>query len=197
MQMSVTAQYVAQQVPRWRAAKLSTDHVGEASKIVARIMANKARYAIVDVLTGVPWYVIAGLHNMESGGSFNCHLHEGSPLTGRTKYEPKGRPKTGSPPFTWENSAVDALQYDKMGEVKWAYLGETLYACERYNGTGYLAYHPDVPTPYLWAGTTIEQPGKYVSDGRWSSSAKSEQLGIAAIWKKMESDGILDFSKLK
>ena len=184
------------QLDRWQAATVDARHTFEAAQIANRILASQARYRVVDGASHVPWYVIAGLHNMESGGSFRHHLHEGSPLSGRTRYVPKGRPVAGKPPFTWEESATDALAYDNLGSVRWASLDATLYACERYNGTGYLRGHPTVPTPYLWAGTSIERPGKYVADGKWSSTARSSQIGIATIWKVMESRGVLDFSKL-
>ena len=130
---------------------------------------------------------------MESSGSFSSHLHEGSPLSRRTRYVPKGRPRTGNPPFTWEESALDALAYDHLAEVDWSSLASALYACERFNGIGYLKYHPETPTPYLWAGTTVELPGKYTSDGKWSSSARSRQVGIAAIWKELESRNLIEF----
>lgn len=175
------------QLTRWKAAGIQARREHETSAIVNRIMANADRYKVVGRSSTVPWYVIAGLHNMESGGSFRCHLHEGSPLTGRTRDVPKGRPVKGKPPFTWEESAIDALQYDRMADVRWQSLSASLYACERYNGTGYLKWHPRVPSPYLWAGTTIETPGKYTSDGKWSPTAKSSQIGIAALWKLMQS----------
>lgn len=181
---------------RWNSATVGPDKLAAVNAIVDRIMAAKTRYVAVDSQTGVPWYVIAGLHNMESSGSWKHHLHEGSPLTGRTKYVPQGRPTTGKPPFTWEESAVDALIYDKLDKVDWSKLENTLQACERYNGLGYQVHHPETPTPYLWAATSIEKPGKYVADGKWSASARSKQIGIAAIWKVMESRGILNFSLL-
>jgi lysozyme family protein len=182
---------------RWNAATVRPDKLAAVAAIVDRIMADKARYVAVDNQTGVPWYVIAGLHNMESSGSFRHHLHEGSPLTGRTKFVPKGRPLKGTPPFTWEESAIDALFFDKMDKVDWPFLSNTFQACERYNGLGYQLHHPETPTPYLWAGTSIEKPGKYVADGKWSGTARSKQIGIAAIWKVMEARGILNFSLLK
>lgn len=174
------------QVSRWTAAGLQPRREHEARQIVGRIMANASRYRVVSRESSVPWHVIAGLHNMESGGSFRCHLHEGSPLTGRTRDIPKGRPVTGKPPFAWEESALDALRYDRMESVRWGSLEQSLAACERYNGTGYLKWHPSVPTPYLWAGTTIETAGKYTSDGKWSPTARSSQIGIAALWKLMQ-----------
>ena len=176
---------------RWRAASVSLNRFAEAGRVVSRIESNRQRYQAVESKTSVPWHVIAGLHNMEASGSFRHHLHEGSPLSGRTRWAPKGRPKTGVPPFTWEVSAADALLFDRMNAVDWKSLEATLYACERYNGVGYLKYHPETPTPYLWAGTSIERPGKYVADGKWSSTARSNQIGIAAIWKIMESRRVL------
>lgn len=184
------------QAVRWKAASIEPRREHEVRRIVDRIMENKARYVAVDDETNVPWYVIAGLHNMESGGSFKHHLHEGSPLIRRTRYVPIGRPKTSTPPFTWEYSAKDALLYDNLDKVDWQSLKLTLYTAERYNGTGYLRYHRDTPSPYLWAGTTVERPGKYVADGKWSSTARSGQIGVGAIWTVMQGMGILNFDRL-
>lgn len=185
------------QVTRWDAAKVNRAKVAEIDGIIDRIMANKGRYDEVDRKVGVPWYAISSIHNMEADGSFRCSLYEGSPLTVRSRFEPKGRPTWGSPPFRWEDVAVDALKYDKLDKVAWAKLNDTLYAIEVYNGTGVLKYHPDVPTPYLWSGTSIYIRGKYVADGKWSSTAISGQVGVAAIFKRMEERGILNFSKLQ
>lgn len=173
------------QEERWERAMIRPEKAREVSRIVERIAASRSRYDEVERKTGVPHHVIASLHNMEASGSFRLHLHEGSPLTGRTKYVPKGRPVWGKPPFRWEDSAVDALFYDHMEKVEWSSLGKSLYACEAYNGTGYLRFHPDVPTPYLWSGTTVYIRGKYVADGKWDRYAVSRQVGVAAIWKRM------------
>ena len=184
-------------VQRWLQAYVPTHHKPAVDKAVRRIMLHKARYKAVDAKTDVPWYVIAGLHNMESSGSFRHHLHEGSPLTRRTRWVPKGRPKTGSPPFTWEYSAYDALKYDNMDDVRWSHLFDTLWAVQRYNGTGYWRYHRSTPTPYLYAKTSIERRGKYISDGKWSFTARSKQIGVAAIWKRMQDKRVLCFRMLK
>ncbi len=184
-------------VQRWENAKVSPRNKARVDRIISRIVKNKSRYVSVDNKSQVPWYIIAVLHNMESGGSFRHHLHEGSPLSGRTRWVPKGRPRWGKPPYRWEDSAKDALAYDSMGSVRWSYLFDTVWAIERYNGTGYWKYHRSVPTPYLYAGTTIERKGKYVSDGKWSSTAISKQIGAGAILKRMEAKKILKFSLLK
>lgn len=184
-------------VQRWLKASVKSNYNSQVDKVVRRILLHKYRYKRVQYTTGVPWYVVAGIHNMESGGSFHHHLHEGSPLTGRTRYVPKGRPLWGKPPFTWETSALDALYYDKMTTKDWSYLFDTLWAVECYNGTGYWRYHRDVPTPYIYAKTTIERPGKYISDGKWSSTAISKQVGIGAIWKRMIAKDHLCFNDLR
>lgn len=186
---SVPRGNLALQSQRWNAASILPAKASAVAIVAGRVLKSRARYEAVSSKNEVPWFVIAGIHIMESDGDFACHLHEGSPLTGRTRYVPKGRLVAGSPPFTWEASALDALQYDRMREVDWKSLPAALFACERYNGMGYLQYHPDVPTPYLWAATTVERPGKYVSDGSWSPTAKSAQIGIAALWKHLEAVG--------
>lgn len=179
------AGHAALNASRYRTAIIPKHRVHEVQVIVARIERNRARYEAVSESTGVPAHVIASLHNMEAGGSFLLHLHEGSSLKWRTKYVPIGRPKDGTPPFTWEYSAKDALLYDKMHTKQWSDLGASLSACEDYNGSGYRRFHPETPSPYLYAATSIERPGKYISDGRWSPTARSKQVGIAAIWKAM------------
>ena len=190
------ADHDARQVSRWKAAQFQAHRYREVQSICDRIQQNMGRYRYIEARTGVPWHVTAGLHNMEASGSFTKHLHEGSPLRNRTRWVPKGRPKTGTPPFTWEYSAEDALRYDRMGEKSWHSLGPALSACEGYNGWGYAKYHTSTPTPYLWAGTTVERPGKYVADGKWSSTARSAQIGVAAIWKELERRGIATIPRL-
>ncbi len=193
------ARYIASQVERsfpasvhlqrWHEATVKPGRLAEVERIVSRIIINRNSYEAVASVSRVPWFIIACLHNMESGGNFRKHLHEGSPLTGRTKDVPKGRPLAGAPPFTWAESAIDALAYDQLEKVNWDSLGDMLYACERYNGTGYLIYHPGTPSPYLWAGTGVERMGKYVKDGRFDPTAYSDQIGVVAILKGLENGG--------
>lgn len=182
------------QVQRWKAAYVLPHRTKAVQLTVDRIVLHKNRYTAVGDVTGVPWYVIAGLHAMEASGSFFCHLHEGSSLKWRTRYVPKGRPLTGKPPFTWEYSAADAMVYDNMRSKNWAKLGPMLSACERYNGDGMRRYHPAVPTPYLWSfcgPTSIFRPGKYIADGKFSSTAVSGQVGIVPIWKELARRGVI------
>lgn len=183
------ADYNDLQVRRWNSASMIARRQHEVEVIADRIARNWGRYQKVSATSRVPASVLAGLHNMEASGSFSCHLHEGSPLTARTRFVPKGRPKTGSPPFSWEVSAADAMAYDRMAEKDWKRLGAALTAIEGYNGFGVRFHHPEVATCYLWAGMTgnygVGMPGRYVADSKWSSTARSSQIGVAAIWKEL------------
>jgi len=154
-------------------------------QLAARINANKARYAKVGKALGVPWYVVGIIHSLEAGGDFSRHLHNGDPLTARTTHVPAGRPPTGKPPFTWEQSATDALRLRGMDRWKdWSIPG-TLYELEGYNGFGYRDHHPNVPSPYLWSFSNHYTRGKYVADGRFSATAVSQQVGAALLLKQL------------
>lgn len=173
------------QETRWDKAIVRTSKQSEVRWVARQIERNKSRYVGLEKSTGVPYWAIACLHNMECSLNFSKHLHNGDSLTKRTWQVPAGRPKTGNPPFSFEESAKDALYYDKMDKVNWKSLDASLNAFEEYNGVGYRKYHPDVPTPYLWSATTIYEKGKYVQDGKWSSTAVSSQIGVAAIMKEL------------
>lgn len=178
------------QETRWNGAQINPIDVIRLDKAVDRWRENEPRYRTIEKASNVPGPVIFVLHGRESTWSFRHHLHEGSPLTGRTKFVPKGRPVGRNPPFTFEESAIDALEYDKMGLKNWRSLGDSLQAIEAYNGLGYQKFHPETPSPYLWAGTSLYTSGKYVADGKWSATAKDKQLGCAAILLRMRERGV-------
>ena len=161
-------------------------------KAVDALIASKRRYKTVGGPLGIPWQMVAVVHNMEASQNFRCHLHNGDPLSARTRQIPKGRPRTGSPPFTWEYSASDALSSDGLADWKdWSIPG-LLYCLERYNGWGYRKHHPSVKSPYLWSGSNHYRAGKYVADGTWSDSAVSKQLGAATLLRRLAEKGELD-----
>lgn len=164
----------------------------EVEVLVSKLIDNKGRYANVGNPLGIPWYVVAVIHNMECSQNFNQHLHNGDPLTGRTRHVPAGRPKTGNPPFTWEESATDALTLDGFSKWKdWSIPG-MLYCIEGYNGWGYRQYHPSVKTPYLWSGSNHYTSGKYVADGTWSNTAVSAQCGAATLLRRIAERNEMD-----
>lgn len=163
-------------------------------KLVDKLVANSARYKSVGDPLGVPWHVVAAIHTMESGQSFTRHLHNGDPLTARTVRVPAGRPKTGAPPFAWEESAADALALKGLGSRRDWTLAGTLYAIEGYNGFGYRQHHPHVLSPYLWSFSNRYTSGKYVADGAWSETAVSAQCGAAVLLRRMAERNLFSFA---
>lgn len=163
-------------------------------KLAGTIEENRNRYAAVGDPLGIPWYFIGVVHNMEASQNFKRHLHNGDPLTARTVQVPAGRPKTGNPPFTWEESATDSLQLKNLHKwADWTIPG-TLYKLEEYNGWGYRKFHADVLTPYLWSFTNHYKSGKYVADGKWSQTAVSQQCGGAALLRRLAEKGTIKFN---
>ena len=159
--------------------------------IVSKIAQNKARYDATADPTGIPWYVVGVIHNMEASLNFSKHLHNGDPLTRRTVNVPPGRPVSGTPPFTWEDSALDALRLEKLDRVQdWTVPG-TLFQLEGYNGFGYRTRHPEVLTPYLWSFSNHYTRGKFVADGTFSSTAVSAQCGAAVLLRRMSEIGLI------
>ncbi|WP_431862539.1 peptidoglycan-binding protein [Azospirillum sp.] len=147
--------------------------------ICSRIAKGETRYRAVSDRTGVPWWVVAIIHAMEGSLNFSTHLCNGDPLSARTTNHPPGRPKDGQPPFDWADSAVDAIQYDKLDQWgDWSPAG-ALYAFESFNGFGYRKIGR--ATPYLWGFTNHHLKGKYVRDRVFDPEAVTRQPGAAAI----------------
>ena len=145
---------------------------------------SRARYDAVATLRSVPWWFLAALHMRKSGLRFSRHLHNGDPLTKPTVHVPKGRPQ-GSGPFSWENSAADALDYDGLsGHADWR-VERVAYRFERFNGFGYRKYHPSVKSPYLWSFSEYYSVGKYGADGRFDVNLVDAQCGTMVLLKRM------------
>lgn len=165
----------------WQRMSILDARKGEASNAAARCLAGKARYQAVANALGLPyatgWVFIALTHYRESNNNFHCHLHNGDPLTARTTHVPAGRPAVGEPPFTWEESAEDALRQRGLHELaaELASLEGMAYATEGFNGWGYFWHNH--PSAYLWAGTSVCPAGKYVQDGVYDPAKVDPQMG--------------------
>lgn len=164
----------------WDAAGIDAKHIGEANLIARRILAARDNY------TGLPAPIefVGPVHMRESSLSFTRHLHNGDPLTARTRQVPAGRPVKGNPPFTWKQSALDALGMPphSLGKVDNWSVERILYEQEKYNGWGYLGKGN---SPYLWSWTSLYVGGKYIRDHVYSATAKDPQPGTVAIMKAM------------
>ena len=156
-----------------------------AQNIAQSIADNARRYEMVAAMTGVPWFWIGITHHMESGCDFNTHLHNGDPLTARTTHEPIGHPRAGEPPFSWEESAADAINLKGLDDIKEWSLSRCLYEFERYNGFGYFSV--GINSPYLWSFSDLYTSGKWYADHQYSPTVTSKQCGAAVILRAMES----------
>jgi lysozyme family protein len=161
--------------------KIKPSATKEVAEIVERINKNKAQYQRLEELTGVPWEFTSALHSLECDGRFDRHLANGDPVDQPTIYQPRGI--AGG---TWLNTAVAAYHLknwvgrsdlDWDNKLLWLWRAEIWW-----NGDGYRHKSFEHRSPYLWAGTTEEMQGKYVSDGVWDANAISEQIGCVAIW---------------
>jgi lysozyme family protein len=154
-----------------------------------QLLEHQSRYRDVGLrLNRVPWAMVGVIHGMECGFNFTCHLHNGDPLTNRTKHVPAGQPQTGTPPYSWENSAMDALTREGLNTVTDWSIPNMLYLLEKYNGFGYRRMGR--PTPYLWSFSKLYEKGKYVADGRFDPEAVSKQCGAAVMIRALVDRGM-------
>lgn len=175
----------------YQTCQIQPDRTSVIDAKINSIVVNKAKYKTVERKSNVPWYVIAIIHSLESDLNFSTHLHNGDPLTDRTVHIPLGRPREGDPPFSWEASAIDALEYDGLSTWNdWSIEG-TCFSFEKYNGWGYRMYHPQVKSPYLWSFSNHYQKGKYGRDGKFDPELVSEQCGAMVLAKRMEERGLI------
>src|SRR6266481_2449255 len=134
---------------RWDNMEINPDKAQIFKSVANRLIAAQPRYQAVEKRTGVPWWFVAVVHNLESNQNWNTQLGQGDPLSRKSIREPKGR----GPFKTWEDGAYDALVNCRPYAARntdWS-IGGSLAMLEEYNGLGYA--NMGVPSPYLWAGT--------------------------------------------
>jgi lysozyme family protein len=166
---------VAQNAARWGRAKLTQ---GPAFTSVAKkLVANKSIYRELSALTGVPWFVIAVIHQREASGSFGANIANGQAWMKKTTIVPIGR----GPFKSFKEAALDALINCAPYASKWKDWtpGGTLALLEQYNGLGY--YTRGVPSPYIWSGTDQYKSGKYIRDHVYDPNTVDAQLGCAGL----------------
>jgi len=158
---------------RWTNANLNRNFSSVAAHLVAPVA--KARYQAVSAKTGVPWFVIAVIHERESSQDWTGSLAQGDPWNRVSVHVPAGR----GPFKSWEEAAVDALVNCAPYAARnkdWS-IGGLLTMLEQYNGVGYA--NKGRPSPYIWSGTDQYVSGKYVRDGVYDPSGVDKQLGCA------------------
>lgn len=167
--------------------QINPQKISEINATAKRITDNRSRYEQVSALLNIPWYFIGIVHTMEASGNFTKHLHNGDPLKAKTVQVPKGRPKVGIPPFTWEESAMDALEYEGYKNATGWNPSAFLFRFERYNGFGYRNKYA-INSPYLWSYSQHYSKGKYTVDGSFDPKAVSKQIGAAILLKQLSTN---------
>lgn len=150
----------------------------EAAAQARKVINSKPRYKAIEKTTGVPWFVVGCLHMRESNGNFDTYLGNGEPLNRRTRLVPKGR----GPFATFEAGAYDALvTVEHLDQIKDWSAAHVAYAMETFNGFGYRHPSRNIPSPYLWGGTSVQKPGKFVRDGIYDPTVMDSQVGGMAV----------------
>lgn len=170
---------IAANAKRWADARLTRDFAGVARRLVAR--EAKKRYQAVASKTGVPWAVIAVIHERECSQDWTGSLAQGDPWNRVSVHIPAGR----GPFRSWDEAAVDALVHCAPYAARnkdWS-IGRLLTKLEEYNGLGYAARGR--PSPYIWSGTDQYKSGKYVRDGVFDASVVDRQPGCAGLLMAM------------
>jgi lysozyme family protein len=174
---------------RWAKAKLTRNF-----SVVARHLVSpdvRSRYQAVAAKTGVPWPVIAVIHERECSQDWTGSLAQGDPWDRISVHVPAGR----GPFKSWEEAAIDALNNcaPYAGRNRDWTIGPLLTKLEEYNGLGYAAR--GVPSPYVWSGTDQYRSGKYVRDGIYDPNAVDSQPGCAGLLMAMTAlDPTISFS---
>jgi lysozyme family protein len=159
-------------------------------QVLDGLAAHRRRYERVGDPIGVPWWFVAIIHDLEASRNFHAHLHNGDPLTHKTVRVPAGRPD-GNPPFTWVESAKDALTFDGLANVGGWSFSRALFRFERFNGFGYRKSTINIPSPYLWSFSQHYRRGKFASDGVFDPNLVSQQCGAGVLLRAMVDDGLV------
>jgi len=188
--MDVTPQLRNEYRQRFRTAEVNANRKALVAGVVDSLVAKKARYERVGDPLDIPWWFVAVIHDLEASRNFNAHLHNGDPLTHRTVHVPKNRPP-GNPPFTFEESARDALTLDGLAHKDDWSISRALFRFERFNGFGYRTASINIPSPYLWSFSQHYRKGKFASDGNFDRNLVSQQCGAGVLLRVMVDKGIV------
>jgi lysozyme family protein len=174
----------------FRTATVRPERKALVKQIADSLAAHKSRYQRAGDPIGVPWWFVAIIHSLEASQNFHTHLHNGDPLSHQTVHVPAGRP-LGDPPFTWVESARDALTFDGLADVGGWSISRGLYRFERFNGFGYRKSTINIPSPYLWSFSEHYKRGKFASDGVYDPKLISQQCGAAVLLRTMVDESIV------
>ena len=154
-------------------------HRDDFTKDAEMAINHKAIYQQLETATGVPWSMLAVIHRRESDANFSTYLGNGQALSRITTIVPKGRgPFTG--PDAFIRGGIDAIRQEGWGSISDWRLEKQLYYCLLFNGVGTEPFHP---SSYIWGGTNIQVPGKWIRDHVFDPSVWDPQPGCAPLLK--------------
>lgn len=162
--------------------EISNSRRAAAKSQALKIISGKARYKVAAIKARVPWFVIGLIHFRESNGDFTTYLGNGDPIERTTIHVPRGRGPFGS----WEDGAFDALVIvENLDDITYDGPEACAYAFEKINGWGYRNPGRSGRSPYLWGGTNLQLPGKFVSDGKYDPRVMDQQIGAMAVLRML------------
>lgn len=163
----------------WDEAKIDQNMMQAARQRMVSALNNQRAYTEVQNSIKVPITFLAPIHEREASLSFNKHLHNGDSLSERTHHVPAGRPKTGTPPFRWSDSAIDALKLEKIDQVTNWSAERILYEQHKYNGiTKYTS-------SYVFSGTQYYTSGMWVRDHVYDINTRDTRPGTLVMAKAL------------
>jgi lysozyme family protein len=165
---------------RWSVAKITRE--SDFMSTAVRLVDYKARYDEIEADTGVPWWVVAVIHEREASQNFSRSIAQGDRWDEVSVNEPRGR----GPFKSFKEAAHDALVNCPPFAARWKdwSAGGAMTLLERYNGLGYAKR--GIPSPYIWSGTDQYVKGKYVRDGVFDPDFVDKQLGCAGLVLAMQ-----------
>lgn len=153
-------------------------------------------------LAQAPWWFLAGIDMREMSFNHSGHFANGDKIigTGRKTYRvPAGL----GPADTWAQSVEQALAHERTVNSRFRKLvrpdmtlAEACEAWEIYNGLGFRG--KGEYSEYVFAFTNHhDETGRYVADGKFSTTSKVVRPGALAFVLYLEFKGKVDFSKYR
>jgi lysozyme family protein len=171
---------IKQNQSRWSDCQITPSRKVEVMLVARRLVAEYAKnqYLALEKATGVPWFIVAVIHEREADQNWACSLAQGDRWNRVSTHVPRGR----GPFKSFFDAGVDSLVKCPPFASRWKDWtpGGALTLTVLYNGTGYEDFHHEA-SPYVWGATNHEEWGKYVGDGVYNAHVWDTQLGCAAM----------------
>lgn len=160
--------------------RVRPDAEARIGSVATQILTHRGKFEEVSRINGVPVILMGPSFYREATLDFNLNPAQGWSLRSRSEITPRNGPFPD-----WKSAALAAYHLnglDRVGAANWTWELICFYG-ELFNGFGYRDYH-HMHSPYLWAGTNIQTPGKYTEDGKFEDVIDA-QIGIIPIARRI------------